>query len=167
MRELTICTGGSRKAATWHTSNISFPALYEKLKNPLRTEETVVEYHAMKKAERDDVKDKGGFMAGTLKGTRRRKEEVVSRSMIALDADKLKADFLDELDITIPCLSNDHVSLNFLSFCAFLNLFMACFIFLQVPCFAAGTFKVHVTPSDIMVHASQISQQRGGEEISG
>ncbi len=102
MRELTICTGGSRKAATWHTSNISFPALYEKLKNPLRTEETVVEYQAMKKAERDDVKDKGGFMAGTLKGTRRRKEEVVSRSMIALDADKLKADFLDELDITIP-----------------------------------------------------------------
>lgn len=102
MRDLTICTGNSRQAATWPASTTTFEDLYERLKSPLRTGETVAEYQAMKKSERDEAKDKGGFMAGTLKGTRRRKEEVLSRSMIALDADKLKAGFLDELDMTIP-----------------------------------------------------------------
>lgn len=102
MRELTVCTGGSRKAAVWRASKISFSELYEKLKTPLRTDETVAEYRSMKKGDRDEVKDKGGFMAGTLRGTRRKKEEVVFRSMIALDADKLKPGFLDDLDISIP-----------------------------------------------------------------
>ena len=102
MRELTVCTGGSRKAAVWRASKISFSELYDKLKTPLRTDETVSEYRSMKKGDRDEVKDKGGFMAGTLRGTRRKKEEVVSRSMIALDADKLKPGFLDDLDISIP-----------------------------------------------------------------
>ena len=35
---------------------------------------------------------------------------------------------------------------------AFLSLFIAFFISLQVPFFAAGTLSVHVTPLDIMVH---------------
>ena len=102
MRELTICTGNSRQAATWPAMKITFPELYERLKTPLLTAETVEQYKAMKKNERDEAKDKGGFMAGTLKGTRRKKDEVVSRSMIALDGDRIKPGFLDELELTIP-----------------------------------------------------------------
>ena len=102
MRELTICTGNSRQAATWPASKVTFPELYERLKTPMRTAETVLQYQAMPKGQRDEAKDKGGFMAGTLKGTRRKKDEVVSRSMIALDADHMKVGFLDELEYTIP-----------------------------------------------------------------
>ena len=70
-------------------------ALWEKLQNPIRTAETAAEYHAMKKSERDAVKDKGGFFAGTLKGTRRKATEVISRSMITLDHDRLNPGCFD------------------------------------------------------------------------
>ena len=102
MRKLRICTGNNRKAANWPSSEIDFNGLYEKLKTPLRTGETVAEYKAMKKSERDEAKDKGGFMAGTLKGTRRKKDEVIRRSMIALDADHLKVGFLDDFEFIVP-----------------------------------------------------------------
>ena len=71
-------------------------ALWEKLQNPIRTAETAAEYHAMKKSERDAVKDKGGFFAGTLKGTHRRATEVISRSMITLDHDRLEQGCFDD-----------------------------------------------------------------------
>ena len=35
MRELTICTGNSRQAATWPASKVTFPDLYERLKVPI------------------------------------------------------------------------------------------------------------------------------------
>ncbi|MBO6293402.1 MAG: hypothetical protein J6N51_14280 [Selenomonas sp.] len=98
MRELAFCLGNSRSAAVWHPTKMTIEALEERLKTPIRTAETSAEYHAMKKNEKDAVKDKGGFLAGTLKGTRRKKSEVVSRSMIAIDADKLKQGCFDEFD---------------------------------------------------------------------
>lgn len=102
MRKLTICTGNSRMAANWPKSETTFQELYEKLKNPLRTGETVDQYKKMKKGQRDEAKDKGGFMAGTLKGVKRRKHEVVSRSMITLDGDKLEEGFLEDYEFTNP-----------------------------------------------------------------
>ena len=70
-------------------------ALWEKLQNPIRTAETAAEYHVMKKSERDAVKDKGEFFAGTPKGMRRKATEVISRSMITLDHDRLKPGCFD------------------------------------------------------------------------
>lgn len=102
MRELTICTGNSRQAVTWPASKVKFPDLYDRLKVPMRTPETVAEYKTMTKAERDAAKDKGGFMAGALKGMRRKKDEVLSRSMIALDGDRIKVGFIDDLELAIP-----------------------------------------------------------------
>ena len=95
MRELAFCLGNSRAALVWHPGKMTMEALWEKLQNPIRTAETAAEYHAMKKSERDAVKDKGGFFAGTLKGTRRRATEVISRSMITLDHDRLKPGCFD------------------------------------------------------------------------
>ncbi len=95
MRKYTICTGNSRLADTWPASEVSFDELCERLKTPLRTPETAAQYKKMPKTERDAAKDKGGFMMGRLKGTRRKKEEVVSRSGITLDGDKLKPDFIE------------------------------------------------------------------------
>ena len=95
MRELAFCLGNSRAALVWHPGKMTMKVLWEKLQNPIRTAETAAEYHAMKKSERDAVKDKGGFFAGTLKGTRRKATEVISRSMITLDHDRLKPGCFD------------------------------------------------------------------------
>ena len=95
MRDLVICTGGSRWAAVWKAGKISFDGLCSRLKKPQRTAETVDQYQKMSKAEREKAKDHGGFVMGTLKGTRRKKSEVVSRSGITLDGDKVRPDFFD------------------------------------------------------------------------
>ena len=103
MRELAFCFGNSRSAKVWHPGKMTVEELWEKLQNPIRTAETSVEYHAMKKSEKDAVKDKGGFLAGTLKGTRRKATEVISRSMIALDYDRLKPGCFEAFDF--PCFT--------------------------------------------------------------
>lgn len=103
MRELAFCFGNSRSAKVWHPGKMTVEELWEKLQNPIRTAETSAEYHAMKKSEKDAVKDKGGFLAGTLKGTRRKATEVISRSMIALDYDRLKPGCFEAFDF--PCFA--------------------------------------------------------------
>lgn len=94
-RKYTICTGNSRLSDVWPAAEVTFDELYGRLKTPLRTSETAAQYKKMSKADREIAKDKGGFMMGKLKGTRRKKEEVVSRSGITLDGDKLRDDFID------------------------------------------------------------------------
>ena len=112
MRELAFCLGNSRAALVWHPGKMTMDALWEKLQNPIRTAETAAEYHAMKKSERDAVKDKGGFFAGTLKGTRRKAREVISRSMITLDHDRLEQGCFDDFAFkhcTIVYTTHSHI----------------------------------------------------------
>ena len=92
---LKITVGNSRKASIWNPVEISFSDLCEKLREPIRTAETVAEYQKMTRAERDEAKDKGGFVAGAFKGKRRKKEEVLYRTAVTLDEDKLQVGFLD------------------------------------------------------------------------
>jgi len=105
MRKLPFCLGSSRQAATWHPALMTLDELWDRLVTPIRTPETTAQYHKLKKAEKDAIKDKGGFLAGTLKGSRRRKTEVVSRSMITLDCDKLSISFFDEYEFLNRYLS--------------------------------------------------------------
>ena len=99
MRKLSFCFGSSRQAATWHPAQMDIGELLTKLETPIRTTETAAQYHRMTKAEKEVIKDKGGFLAGTLKGTRRKKTDVVSRSMVTLDCDKLNMGFFDEYEL--------------------------------------------------------------------
>lgn len=98
MRKLSFCFGSSRQAAAWHPARMDIGELWDRLETPIRTPETSAQYHKMKKGEKDAIKDKGGFLAGTLKGSRRRKTDVVSRSMITLDCDKLNPAFFEEYE---------------------------------------------------------------------
>ena len=98
MRKLSFCLGSSRQAATWHPAQMDIEELWDRLETPIRTPETSAQYHKMKKGEKDAIKDKGGFLAGTLKGSRRKKSDVVSRSMVTLDCDKLNPAFFDEYE---------------------------------------------------------------------
>ena len=67
MRILKIACGRSRNALNWSNRTISWEDLCERLRTTFRTKETVAEYKAMTRAERDDAKDKGGFVGGHLR----------------------------------------------------------------------------------------------------
>lgn len=105
MRKLSFSVGSSRQSVSWQPAQMTIEELWSRLETPLRTPETVAQYHKMAKTEKDAIKDKGGFVAGTLKGTRRRKNEVISRSMITLDCDKLNPAFFDEYEFLNRYLS--------------------------------------------------------------
>ena len=102
MRDLGIAYGASRQALKWSNKTISFENLKERLKHTLRTPESAEEYAKMSKADRDQAKDHGGFVAGVLIGGRRKVDTVESRSMISLDGDRIDVAFLDEFEENMP-----------------------------------------------------------------
>lgn len=90
----TLAVGRSVRATVWKREDWTLAKFTQKLANPPRTAETMAEYAAMDKSERSACKDVGGYVAGTLRGKRRAKGEVLSRSMITLD--------LDEVPVSLP-----------------------------------------------------------------
>lgn len=95
MRNLNIAYGNSCFAKVWSNKTISFDGLCDRLKSTIRTSETVEEYPKLPKSERDRTKDKGGFVGGMLRDNRRKRENVVCRSMLTLDADHADTDFIE------------------------------------------------------------------------
>ncbi|MCD7812190.1 MAG: virulence-associated E family protein, partial [Ruminococcus sp.] len=89
-----IAYGNSRNAAFWSNKTITFDELCDRLKEPIRTSESAEEYPELTKVQRDEIKDKGGFVAGHLKNNRRKKENVTCRSMLVYDMDYLSQEFL-------------------------------------------------------------------------
>ena len=89
---LTIATGRSRKELNWKNKDTKWSELIKQLETTTRTRETVEEYKAMPKSERDEIKDVGGFVGGTLKGGRRKADNVAWRQIITLDADFVEGD---------------------------------------------------------------------------
>lgn len=98
MRNLSIAYGNSRNAKQWSNKTITFDDLKERLKLPIRTTESAEEYAKMNKAQRDNAKDHGGFVAGVLEGGRRKMDTVAQRSMVTLDGDKLTAEFIQNFE---------------------------------------------------------------------
>ena len=96
MRKLSIAYGNSCTAKVWSNKTITFDELCARLENTIRTTETVEEYPKLKKNERDQAKDKGGFVGGLLRNNRRKSENVVSRSMLTLDSDKTDVGFIEK-----------------------------------------------------------------------
>lgn len=105
MRELNIAYGNNRQAKRWVNKTIRFDDLKERLKVTIRTTESAEEYAKMSRAQRDAAKDHGGFVAGVLKGGRRKVDTVESRSMVALDGDRIDAAFLDSYESLCPYAS--------------------------------------------------------------
>ena len=62
MRKLPVAYGNSCYAKTWTNKTTTFDELCERLKTTIRTTESVEEYPKLPKAERDRIKDKGGFV---------------------------------------------------------------------------------------------------------
>lgn len=90
-RLITISTGASRKSANWKNQQLRLSELYDKLRTPLRGQETYQEYIALKKQRQDELKDVGGFVGGPLSGPRRKASAVAGRDIITLDFDNIPA----------------------------------------------------------------------------
>lgn len=94
-RILTISTGINRKDTHWKQQTLTVSELFEKLKIPVHGTETHAAYLTLKKAQQDDLKDVGGYMAGSLSGERRKANAVTGRDVITLDFDNIPANGTD------------------------------------------------------------------------
>lgn len=90
-RKITISAGNNRRAMTWTPQTMLISELWARLQTPARGTEPLAEYLNMKKAQQDDLKDVGGFMAGTLSGPRRKANAVTGRDILTLDLDNIPA----------------------------------------------------------------------------
>jgi len=100
--ELKIAYGDSRLSKRWVNKKTTFDELCERFKVTRRTTETVAEYKKFTKDKRDAAKDVGGYVLGHLKGGRRKKDTVESRSGITLDADHADSSFIHALEMLFP-----------------------------------------------------------------
>lgn len=96
-RQLTISAAGSRKATHWPQQVIWWSELVERLRTAVRGTETLAEYLAMPKGQQDDLKDVGGFVAGSLAGGRRKASAVTGRDVVTLDLDNISAGATDDV----------------------------------------------------------------------
>ena len=90
-RQLTISIGASRKDTSWKPQSITIGEFWERLRTPVKGVETLTQYLALKKSQQDDLKDVGGFVAGTLNGGRRKADAVTGRDIVTLDFDTIPA----------------------------------------------------------------------------
>lgn len=90
-RQITIAVAPNRKSTDWVNTTLSVSELYDRLSAPIRSTETLDAYMKLTKAKQDDLKDVGGFVGGTLKGARRKAENVTGRDIVTLDFDNVPA----------------------------------------------------------------------------
>lgn len=108
---MKIAYGNSRMDKKWKNSDISWEDFCSRVKTTQRTTETVEEYRKMKKGGQDSIKDVGGFVGGHLKDGRRKKGNVLSRSMLTLDMDYGTSSIWGEICTLFPyqcCIYSTH-----------------------------------------------------------
>ena len=96
---VTLATGSSKKEMHWKNKNMLYSELVEKLSSTTRTPETYAEYKKMPKADRDNIKDVGGFVGGSLKNGRRKAENVANRALLTLDLDYVTGDVWSSIEM--------------------------------------------------------------------
>lgn len=97
--KLAVSTGNSRMEKHWNFEEMEYADFRDRLSKTKRSAETMEQYRKMTKAQQDDIKDVGGFVLGKLKGGRRKKDCVISRSAVTLDMDYGTKDILDEIEM--------------------------------------------------------------------
>lgn len=96
---IRLSTGNSRMEKKWNLAEMELSDFRERISTTRRTSETVEQYRKMSKAQQDSIKDVGGFILGTLKGGRRKKDTVLTRSGLTLDMDYGTPDIMDEIEM--------------------------------------------------------------------
>lgn len=106
---ITISIGASRTSKQWTRTEMLWSEFCERLKIPVRTTETVDEYHRLPKSEKSKLKDIGGFVGGTLNGLQRKAINVSGRDLITLDMDAISPGETENVARTIDSLGMAYV----------------------------------------------------------
>ena len=75
-RTFIVSIGKSRTEKKWERKTYTWGEFVDQCSNTTRTKETAEEYAKMSRNEQSEIKDVGGFVAGSLNGGRRKKENV-------------------------------------------------------------------------------------------
>lgn len=108
---MKIAVGNSRMDRKWKNKDISWEDFCSRVKTTQRTTETVQEYRKLKKGQQDDIKDVGGFVGGHLKEGRRKKGNVLCRSLLTLDMDYGRPDIWEQISMLFDfkcCVYSTH-----------------------------------------------------------
>ncbi|KEO84772.1 virulence protein E [Tumebacillus flagellatus] len=90
--ELDISFGKHRADTAWKPEYLTWDEFVDRLRKVRRTSETIAEYDKMHNIARHKAKDGPAFVGGLVRGGRRKKENVDTRSLITLDADHITDD---------------------------------------------------------------------------
>jgi len=97
--KIRLCTGNSRMDKRWNLTEMELEDFRDRISTTHRTAETVEQYKKLSKAKQDEIKDVGGFVLGTLKGGRRKKDCVLTRSGLCLDMDYALPDTIEQIEM--------------------------------------------------------------------
>lgn len=97
--KLYVSTGNSRMEKKWNGTEMELDDFKSRISATKYTAETMAQYKKLSKAKQDDIKDVGGFVLGRLKGGRRKKDCVISRSAVTLDMDYGREGIIDEIEM--------------------------------------------------------------------
>ncbi len=98
-KPINVSWGKSKTETSWKNQQIKWSEFLKILSDPVVTFETVAEFNAMPKSQRDNIKDVGGFVGGFLKEGRRKAESVQNRSLVTLDADSGHKDLWENVKL--------------------------------------------------------------------
>jgi putative DNA primase/helicase len=94
-----VSIGNSRMDKKFNCTDMTYEDFVSRLSKTKHTAETMEQYRKMPKGQQDNIKDVGGFVLGKMKGGRRKKDCVISRSAITLDMDYGTQGIIDELEM--------------------------------------------------------------------
>ena len=97
--KIRLSTGNSRMDKKWNLVEMELDEFRQRISQTHRTAETVEQYKKLSKAKQDGIKDVGGFVLGTLKDGRRKKDCVLTRSGLSLDMDYATPDIIEQLEM--------------------------------------------------------------------
>ncbi len=88
-RKILVSVAGTRKTKHWPRTEIFWSEFTEKLRVPVRSQETMEEYLTFPKAKQDELKDVGGFVGGSFAHDIRKAAYAEGRDLITLDMDQI------------------------------------------------------------------------------
>ena len=103
-RKIIISSAGSRMAKHWPMQELWWSEMVEKLRNPVKSIESLAEYLRMPKGRQDDLKDVGGYVGGSLRDGRRLDKNVEHRDLVTLDLDNIPAGQTDAVLLKLQSL---------------------------------------------------------------
>jgi putative DNA primase/helicase len=99
--ELDISFGKHRADTAWRPEYLTWDEFVDRLRKVRKTTETTAQYDKMHNLARGKVKDGPAFVGGLVRGGRRKKECVDTRSLITLDVDHADDGFLFAVELML------------------------------------------------------------------